>query len=314
MKFIVAGALGHIGSRLVREIGEWYPNSEIVMIDNLSSERYCSLFNLPKKNKNVFIKGNVCKLNLNEIFVDADVVFQLAAITNAEASLDNANEVEENNYNATKKVALACKDLSVPMIYVSSTSVYGTSSNKVNEDCSNDDLKPQSPYAKTKLVEEDLLKSLSRNEGLRMIILRFGTIFGTSSGMRFHTAVNKFCFQASIGEPLTVWRTAYDQLRPYLYLDDAMKAFKLIIDKSKFNNEIFNVLSGNYSVRNIIDAIKIFYPNLEIKIVDSKIMNQLSYEVLFDKFKEIGLRPTKDINKGIKETLKLINLNESLSI
>ena len=40
MKFIVAGALGHIGSRLVREIGEWYPNSEIVMIDNLSSERY----------------------------------------------------------------------------------------------------------------------------------------------------------------------------------------------------------------------------------------------------------------------------------
>jgi len=311
MKFIVAGALGHIGSRLVREIGEWYPNSEIVMIDNLSSERYCSLFNLPKKNKNVFIKGNVCKLNLNEIFVDADVVFQLAAITNAEASLDNANEVEENNYNATKKVALACKDLSVPMIYVSSTSVYGTSSNKVNEDCSNDDLKPQSPYAKTKLNEEDLLKSLGRNEGLRMIILRFGTIFGTSSGMRFHTAVNKFCFQASIGEPLTVWRTAYDQLRPYLYLDDAMKAFRLIIDKSIFNNEIFNVLSGNYSVRNIIDAIKIFYPDLEIKIVDSKIMNQLSYEVLFDKFKEIGFRPTKDINKGIKETLKLINLNES---
>ena len=40
-------------------------------------------------------------------------------------------------------------------------------------------------------------------------------------------------------------------------------------------------------------------------------MNQLSYEVLFDKFKEIGFRPTKDINKGIKETLKLINLNES---
>ncbi len=311
MKFIVAGALGHIGSRLVREIGEWYPNSEIVMIDNLSSERYCSLFNLPKKSKNVFIKGNVCKLNLNEIFVDADVVFQLAAITNAEASLDNASEVEENNYNATKQVALACKDLSVPMVYVSSTSVYGTSSNKVNEDCCNDDLKPQSPYAKTKLAEENLLQTLSRNEGLRMIILRFGTIFGTSSGMRFHTAVNKFCFQASIGEPLTVWRTAYDQLRPYLYLDDAMKAFRLIIDKSIFNNEIFNVLSGNYSVRNIIDAIKIFYPDLEIKIVDSKIMNQLSYEVLYDKFKEIGFRPTKDINKGIKETLKLINLNES---
>ena len=127
--------------------------------------------------------------------------------------------------------------------------------------------------------------------------------------MRFHTAVNKFCFQASIGEPLTVWRTAYDQMRPYLYLDNAMNAFKLIIDKSKFNNEIYNVLSGNYSVRNIVDAIKEHYPNLEIKFVDSKIMNQLSYEVLFDKFKEFGFAPTKEITKGIKETLELININ-----
>ena len=147
------------------------------------------------------------------------------------------------------------------------------------------------------------------NEGLKMIILRFGTIYGKSPGMRFHTAVNKFCFQASIGEPLTVWRTAYDQMRPYLYLEDAMNAFKLIIDKSKFNNEIFNVLSGNFSVRNIVDAIKEYYPNLEIKFVDSKIMNQLSYEVLFDKFKAFGFTPTKDVNKGIKETLELININ-----
>ena len=309
MKFVVAGALGHIGSLLVRRLGDWYPKSEIVMVDNLSSERYCSLFNLPKKTKNIFINGNVCELDLYKIFADADVVFQLAAITNAEASVRNASEVEKNNYNSTNMVALACKDLSIPMIYVSSTSVYGTSSEKVDEDCGMDDLKPQSPYAKTKLLEEELLTSLAKNKGLKMIILRFGTIFGTSPGMRFHTAVNKFCFQASIGEPLTVWRTAYDQMRPYLYLEDAMKAVKLIIDQSKFNNEIFNVLSGNYSVRNIIESIKEFYPDLEIKFVDSKIMNQLSYEVLFDKFKSIGFNPTQDIKRGIKDTLELINLN-----
>ena len=310
MKFVVAGALGHIGSLLVRRLGDWYPNSEIVMVDNLSSERYCSLFNFPKTTKNIFIKGNVCELDLHKIFSNANVVFQLAAITNAEASVGNASEVEANNYNATNMVALACKDLLIPMIYISSTSVYGTASEKVNEDCGTDDLKPQSPYAKTKLLEEELLTSLAQNKGLKMIILRFGTIFGPSPGMRFHTAVNKFCFQASIGEPLTVWRTAFDQMRPYLYLDDAMQAFKLIIDKAEFNNEIFNVLSGNYSVRNIVDEIKVFYPRLEIKFVDSKIMNQLSYEVLFDKFKSIGFNPTHDLKRGIKDTLKLINLNK----
>ena len=67
MKFVVAGALGHIGSLLVRKLSLWYPNSEVVMIDNLSAERYCSLFNLPKMTKHTFINGDVVKLNLHKI-------------------------------------------------------------------------------------------------------------------------------------------------------------------------------------------------------------------------------------------------------
>ena len=34
--------------------------------------------------------------------------------------------------------------------------------------------------------------------------------------MRFHTAVNKSCWQAVMGQPLTVWETAYGQKRTYL--------------------------------------------------------------------------------------------------
>ena len=46
MKLVVTGALGHNGSWLIhaltpREV------TEVVLIDNLSTQRYCSLFNLP---------------------------------------------------------------------------------------------------------------------------------------------------------------------------------------------------------------------------------------------------------------------------
>ena len=34
MKIIITGALGHIGSRLIRYISEVFPGSEVVMIDN----------------------------------------------------------------------------------------------------------------------------------------------------------------------------------------------------------------------------------------------------------------------------------------
>ena len=65
----------------------------------------------------------------------------------------------------------------------------------VDENCSEEKLQPQSPYATTKLKEEELIAELCQRKDYKHHC-RFGTIFGASAGMRFHTAVNKFCWQA----------------------------------------------------------------------------------------------------------------------
>ena len=49
MKIVVTGALGHIGSKLIRELSTSFEDFEIHMIDNLLTQRYTSLFNLPNK-------------------------------------------------------------------------------------------------------------------------------------------------------------------------------------------------------------------------------------------------------------------------
>jgi nucleoside-diphosphate-sugar epimerase len=43
MKIVVTGALGHIGSRLIRALPDAFPDAEIVLLDDLSTQRYCSL-------------------------------------------------------------------------------------------------------------------------------------------------------------------------------------------------------------------------------------------------------------------------------
>ena len=307
MKIIITGAIGHIGSYVIRDLSSQFPGSEIVMIDNMMTQRYPSLFNLPSIGQYKFIEGDVTSMDLLPILTDAHVVIHLAAITDAAGSFDKAAQLEANNYTATKKVAEACLLTETRLIALSSTSVYGTQHEVVSEDCSPEELNPQSPYAFTKLKEEELISALCKDEGLKGISCRFGTIFGASPGMRFHTAVNKFCWQAAMKQPITVWRTAYDQKRPYLDLFDAARAFSFIIQNDIFDGRIYNVLTQNATVRQIVDTIREFIPDLEVQFVDNKIMNQLSYEVSSERFTQTGFKFTGDLKRAVGQTLSLLS-------
>ena len=313
MKITVTGALGHIGSKLIRDLPMSFRGAEIVMIDNMAVQRYPSLFNLPDTARYRFVEADMMEYDLEKLFAGSDVVMHLAAITNAAGSFAIADRVEKENYECTKRVADACLNVGSPMIHLSSTSVYGTQKDVVDENCTEEELQPQSPYAETKIREERLLRRMFEEDGLKSVVCRFGTIFGVSRGMRFHTAVNKFCWQATLGQPITVWSSAYDQKRPYLDLNDAMKAILLIMENSLYDGGIYNVLTHNLTVRDVVDEIRTHIPSLEIDFVDHKIMNQLSYNVSCAKFEAKGFVPEGSISVGIKETLSLLK-NANCSI
>lgn len=308
MKIIITGALGHIGSRVVRELPKVFPNSEIIMIDNLLTQRYTSLFNLPANAHYRFYESDILSTELKLIFEGADAVLHLAAITDATSSFQNREQVESVNYDGTVRVAETCKEVGCPMIHLSSTSIYGTQNELVDEDCSYEDLNPQSPYAETKLKEENFLRSFGSDEAFQFVIFRFGTICGTSPGMRFHTAVNKFCWQAVTGQPLTVWSTAKNQKRPYLALSDAIGAITYFMKKKLYNRETYNVLTDNLTVDAIIETIGQFIPKIKINHVDSEIMNQLSYEVSNRKICKVGFEFTGSISDNITQTINLLQL------
>lgn len=290
---VITGALGHIGSGFIHrgiKSGEHY-----YLIDDLSAERYASLFSLPKDARYRFIKGDISKMNFDCI-AGAQVVIHLAALTDAASSHERVAEVERVNYHGLKRVADACLAHGVPLLFPSTTSVYGSQSEKVDESCQ--ELAPQSPYAKAKLESEQYLQHLGQ-QGLRFVIARFGTIFGPTIGWRFHTAVNKFLWQAVNGEPLSVWKTAWKQRRPYLDINDAIVAIRLILDKQIYDGQTYNVLTENYTVEQIVGAIKKHVPHLKVEYVDSPIMNQLSYDVDGSKFEAHGFSPAGTIDDGI---------------
>ena len=307
-RIVVTGALGHIGSRLIRELPAEFPDTEIVMVDNLSTQRYGSLFNLPSQGRYRFIEGDILDCDLAEIFSGSDVVIHLAAITDAAGSIDIPERLQKVNVSGTERVAHACIQAGSALVFPSTTSVYGVSASTVDEECPIHDLLPQSLYAHSKLKAEQVLTSLGKSHNLDFLICRLGTIFGVSPGMRFHTAVNKFIWQACQGIPLTVWRTALQQQRPYLDLCDAIGALSFILRQRIFDRQLYNVVTTNATISEIVEQIRPHVPRLQIDYVDSRIMNQLSYAVSNRKFSGLGFEFKGNLRGGILETIQLLRV------
>tara|TARA_X000001036_G_scaffold432125_1_gene467546 strand:- start:78 stop:1001 length:924 start_codon:yes stop_codon:yes gene_type:complete len=304
MNLLITGGCGHIGSYLIENLSKIKKIKKTFVIDSLESTQINSIFNTKKKNNVKFFLRDLSKKNSLIDFKKIDYVIHLASMTNAASSFNRKNEMYKNNLNCMKNIINFCIRNKSKLIHISSTSVYGKQTNLVDETCEKKYLKPQSPYADIKLIEEKMLKKL--NKKLKYVTFRFGTISGVSKGMRFHTAVNKFCLNASLNEPITVYKTALNQYRPYLSLRDAFKLFKFTIEKDFFKKDIYNAISENCTVKQILKKITNYKKKISIKFVSSKIMNQLSYHVDKKKLQDEGLFLQNKIEIDIKNTLNLL--------
>ena len=304
MNLLITGCCGHIGSYLVDNIHKIKKIKKCFIVDNFNSTQINSLFNSNKKNNLKFYNLDLTKKSSLSKFNKIDYVVHLASMTNAAGSFNKKNEMYKNNIECMKNIINFCQIKKSKLIHISSTSVYGKQAALVDETCEEKFLKPQSPYADIKLIEERMLQKASKN--IKYITYRFGTISGVSSGMRFHTAVNKFCLNASLNNDITVYKTALNQYRPYLSLTDAFKVFKFTLEKDLFKNDIYNALSENCTVNQILQKIRKSKKNIKVKFVSSKIMNQLSYHVAKDKLNNEGLYLKNKIIYDIEDTMKLL--------
>ena len=302
MKIIITGACGHIGSYLVHNLYKIKKIKHAILLDNFETQRFNSLFNIKKNKKISFFQSDLTKKNSLKNFNDVDLIIHCASLTNAAASFSTKKIMYKNNLEVMKNVINFCVKKKTKLIHISTTSVYGKEATIIYEKDKHL-IKPQSPYADIKLLEEKMLNKV--NKKIKYSSFRFGTITGVSKGMRFHTAVNKFCFDAALNQKITIYKTALNQFRPYLSLRDAFKVFKFCIDNNFYKNETYNALSGNFSVKEIIDCIKKFKKKAKIIFVNSPIMNKLNFKISKKKLESEGLFLNANISVDIKNSLNL---------
>jgi len=267
MNILITGGFGHLGSALIEKFINNKKIKKIFIIDNFLTQRFCSFIKV-KKEKIIFFDEDLNQFSFTKIKTKINYAIHLAAITNAEKSIGKEKEIKKNNLNGTKKIVNFCKDKKTHLIFASSTSVYGDQSKIINS-TNNQKLSminPQSPYAQCKIIEENYIKKKLK----KFTILRLGTICGISTGIRFHTAINKFSYQAALSKPITVWRKLYTKKRPYLVLSDFVRLIEFVLIKKNLLG-IFDAVSENHSVVDIVKMIKLYKKNLKIKFDDNQL-------------------------------------------
>ncbi|QIO24108.1 NAD(P)-dependent oxidoreductase [Haloarcula sp. JP-L23] len=300
MTVLVTGGLGYLGSRLIREIpaDSTFSGERIQILDNFRQPRFHSLWDLPSYADYEFIEGDIRDEEVRSKALEGvDTVFHLAAITNAPETFDIPEKTWEVNHEATVALYEDAKNHgAAEFVDVGTCSVYGRTEREIKEDFACD---PESPYGEAKLAaEEDMLSRY--DGGMDVTVLRLGTVYGWTTGMRFDTVVDKFALLAATGQPLTVYEGAEDQKRPYLHAQDAVRAM-LFAATELGDGEAYNVVGQNGRLQDVVDAIETYFPDVMIEYTEAEQLNQLSYIVSDEKIRQRGFETGYTLDQGVSE-------------
>ena len=114
MKVLITGACGHIRSYLLENIYKIKKIKKTVLVDNLESNRFHSLFNNSKKNNLSFFKRDLNDKNALKDFSNIDVIVHLAAMNRHE----NQQIIFDKNIDLVQKLQNMLHGYSMKIMWI----------------------------------------------------------------------------------------------------------------------------------------------------------------------------------------------------
>jgi UDP-N-acetylglucosamine/UDP-N-acetylgalactosamine 4-epimerase len=243
-KFLVTGAAGFIGSNLVEAILEM--GYAVKGLDNFSTGKKENI-DLFLDNKNFeFIEGDIRDLGIcMKACEGVEYVLHQAAWGSVPRSIEMPLLYEEINIRGTLNMMEAAKKNDVKkFVYASSSSVYGDEPNLPKQEGREGNL--LSPYALTKMVDEEYGKIYSKLYGLDTYGLRYFNVFGKRQDPNgaYAAVIPKFIKQLLNNEQPTINGDG-KQSRDFTYIENVIEAnLKACKVSSEVAGEAFNIAYG----------------------------------------------------------------------
>jgi nucleoside-diphosphate-sugar epimerase len=242
MKILVAGGAGYVGSVLIPTLLDRGYDVSVVDLFWFGNQLPSSVTILHK---------DIFDLQIADLAAYDQVIF-LAGLSNDPMADFSPSKNFIFNASAPAYLAYIAKKAGVRRyIYASSCSVYGYTENELFDE--DQPVSSSYPYGISKLQGERAVMQMVDAE-FSVISLRKGTVSGYSPRMRFDLIINTM-FKCAMKDGVirvnnpAIWR-------PFLSIEDAAMAYTRAVEANESLSGIFNIASGNHTVGEIADLVK----------------------------------------------------------
>lgn len=265
MKIVVTGGAGYIGTSLIQALASDPQVSEVIVYDNLSRANY-NLFlgqRHPEGAKVRFVHGDLLdSRKLKKTLEGVSVVYHLAAKVSTPFANTDGHMHEQVNHWGTAELVYAIEESRVEkLIYTSSTSVYGSSSDLITEKSPPN---PKTLYGISKQRGEEHVARLQNT--LSTYIIRLGNVFGYNKSMRFDAVINRFMFDAHFKNRISIEGNG-KQWRAFVHIATVKQVLSNLLH-TDLPSGTYNLVDRNLQILGVVDALKEIYPALEFIFIN----------------------------------------------
>jgi dTDP-glucose 4,6-dehydratase len=240
-RYLVTGGAGFIGSHVVDALVR--QGHQVRVLDDLSSGRLENL--VDARSRIEFLQGDIRDRALvGRAMQDVEYVIHEAAWRSVPKSMNDPHGyMEVNVLGTTALLEAAVKAKVARVVCVSSSSVYGEVTKVPMAET--DPAHPISPYAASKLIDEQLCGLFWRGYGLETVAVRYFNVFGPRQSLenQYAVVVPKFIACLLRGQSPPVYGDG-KQSRDFTYIDNVVEGTILASQTGGVAGDVFNVALG----------------------------------------------------------------------